>query len=129
VNLARAARRLQALPHLLLAFPGADGFPVVVPVEAAHGGTAGIALTAADRLLPAGGRRAGLLGHRFNDKLIGLESRQHTGWLEVDRRSTAIYAPHTESGFRAPANKTLLLLGNGFMAKRGLKRVQRQAAG
>ena len=76
---------------------------------------------------PQGGRRAGLLGHRFNAKLIGLESRQHTGWLEVDGES-ATYAPHTEAGFRAPANKTLLLLGNGLMAKRGLKKARAAAA-
>ena len=65
----------------------------------------GISLGAAAGLLPPGGRRAGLLGHRFNAKLIGIESRQYTGWLEVDGES-AIYAPHTEAGFRAPANKT-----------------------
>ena len=39
-------------------------------------------------------------------------------WLDVDRDGGARYAPHTESGFRAPANKTILLLGNGYMAKR-----------
>jgi hypothetical protein len=33
-------------------------------------------------------------------------------------------APHTESGFRAPANKTVLLLANGFMARRDLKRAR-----
>jgi hypothetical protein len=127
VNVARAARRLEGLPHVLVAFPGPDGFPVIVPVEASLA-DAGIVVAAADRLLPAGGRRAGVLGHRFNEKLIGLESRQHTGWLDVDRRGTAIYAPHTESGFRAPANKTLLLLANGLMAKRGLKRARARAA-
>jgi hypothetical protein len=26
------------------------------------------------------------------------------------------YAPHTETGYRAPANKTLLLLLNGLLA-------------
>jgi hypothetical protein len=33
----------------------------------------------------------------------------------------------TAGGFRAPANKALLLLANGFMARRGLK--QARAAG
>jgi hypothetical protein len=112
----RAARRLRALPHVLLGYAGADGLPVVVPVGIGPAGAAGITLTGP---LPPGGRRAGLLGHRYERQLIGLEARQYTGWLE-----DGVYAPHTESGFRAPANKTLLLLANGFMARRGLKRAQ-----
>ena len=56
-------------------------------------------------------------------KLIGLETRQHTGWLQ-----DGVYAPHTAGGFKAPANKTLLLLGNGYLARRGLKRAQRARA-
>ena len=48
--------------------------------------------------------------------------RQYTGWLDGDN-----YTPHTERGFRAPANKTVLLLANGFMARRGLR--QARAAG
>jgi hypothetical protein len=35
-----------------------------------------------------------------------------------------MYAPHTEKGFRAPSNKTVLLLANGLMARRGLKRAR-----
>ena len=37
----------------------------------------------------------------------------------------ATYAPHTETGFRAPANKTLLLLANGLLAKQGLRKARR----
>jgi hypothetical protein len=59
--------------------------------------------------------------------LIGLETRQHTGWLEVGANGRALYAPHTETGFKAPANKTLLLLVNGGMAKRGYRKSQRHA--
>ena len=62
---------------------------------------------------------AGLLAHGFRAQLVGLDVRQYTGWLAED-----IYAPHTEKGFRAPANKTLLLLANGFMARRGLKQAR-----
>ena len=69
--------------------------------------------------LPAHGRRAGLLAHRFQAGLVGLETRQHTGWLQ-----DGVYAPHTESGFRAPANKTLLLLANGLLARRGLRQAR-----
>jgi hypothetical protein len=111
VDADRAARRLSRLPHVLAAYVGADGFPEVVPARVGSAGAAGIALTGP---LVAGGRRAGLLAHRYQPKLVGLETRQHTGWLQ-----DGLYAPHTEHGFRAPANKTLLLLANGAMARRG----------
>jgi Pyridoxamine 5'-phosphate oxidase len=113
VDAARAAKRLSRLPHALIAYREADGLPAVAPVTIGAGGPIGIAL---DAPLPPGGRRAGLLGHGYNAKLIGLETRQYTGWLQ-----DGVYAPHTENGFRAPANKTLLLLGNGYMARQGLK--------
>jgi hypothetical protein len=123
----RAARRIGALPNHLLALVGADGFPEVRPVSIGAGDAAGIALESAPSL-PPGGRRAGLLAHRYNARLIGLEARGHTGWLTVgEDRRRALYAPHTEFGFRAPANKTLLLLANGFLAKRGLREAKRQA--
>jgi hypothetical protein len=88
------------------------------------GGPDGIVLAAACEL-PPGGRRAGLLAHAYRAKLIGLKSRQHTGWLEVGG-GAARYAPHTEAGFTAPANKTLLLLANGYLARRGLAKARRQ---
>jgi hypothetical protein len=116
VEVAPAARRLSQLPHVLVAYVGADGFPLIIPVGVGEAGPSGIVL---EGPLPAGGRRAGLLGHRYEPQLVGLEARQHTGWL-LD----GVYAPHTESGFRAPANKTLLLLANGFMARRGLKKAR-----
>ncbi|MCW3067847.1 MAG: hypothetical protein JWL67_472 [Solirubrobacterales bacterium] len=116
VDVAHAARRLAALPHVLLGYVGADGYPLIVPVRAGETGPDGIQL---EGPLPGGGRRAGLLGHRYGRQLVGLETRQHTGWL-LD----GVYAPHTESGFRAPANKTLLLLANGFMARRGLRQAR-----
>jgi hypothetical protein len=116
IDVARAARRLRRLPHVLAAYPGADGFPLIVPVTVGVDTSAGIALTGP---LAPGGRRAGLLGHRYEPQLIGLEARQHTGWLQ-----DGVYAPHTETGFRAPANKTLLLLVNGYMARRGLKQAR-----
>jgi len=123
----RAAARLRALDHCLLAYVGGDGYPDVVPVEVAGAGPEGIRLAAERRLAP-GSRRAGLLAHSYRPKLIGLAARQHTGWLTIDEQG-ALYAPHTDAGFRAPANKTLLLLGNGFLAKRGLRRARRASAG
>jgi hypothetical protein len=124
VDTVRAARRLNELDHLLLAFRGADGLPVIYPIEIPSADGGGLTLAASAGLLPEGGRRAGVLSHSYEPKLIGLASRQHTGWLQVDAAS-AIYAPHTEGGFRAPSNKTLLLLANGYMARRGLKRARR----
>ena len=126
VDVRRAARRMQRLGHRLLAFRGDDGHPVVVPVELADPGPEGIGLRCREPL-PAGGRRAGLLAHRYNPQLIGLASRVHTGWLTVEGEH-AIYAPHTEGGFLAPGNKTLLLLGNGYLARRGLARARRTMA-
>jgi hypothetical protein len=116
IDVPRAARRATGLPHALLAYLNGDGFPVVAPVKIGAADSEGIAL---EGPLPGGGRRAGLLVHRYDAQLIGLEVRQYTGWLQ-----DGVYAPHTESGFRAPANKTLLLLANGFMARRGLKQAR-----
>ncbi len=116
VDVARVARRVSKLQNILLAYIGADGFPLVVPVRVGAAGADGIELAGR---LPGGERRAGLLAHRYEPKLIGLEMRQYTGWLE-----DSVYAPHTENGFRAPANKTVLLLANGFMARRGLKQAR-----
>ena len=116
VDVARAARRAGRLPHVLVAYLGADGFPLIVPVSVGAAGASGIALAGP---LPGGGRRAGLLAHRYEAQLIGLETRQWTGWLQ-----DSVYAPHTENGFRAPANKTVLLLANGFLARRGLKQAR-----
>ena len=110
------------LPHRLLGWVGADGFPEVVPFDGATTQDGHIEVDSPAGL-PSGGRRAGLLVHDYNAQLIGLEARQHTGWL-----ADGIYAPHTVSKFKAPANKTLLLLGNGFLARRGLKKTQRRAA-
>jgi hypothetical protein len=123
----RSATRLRRLEHRLLGFVDGDGLPIVVPVEVTGAGEEGIRIAAAEGLLPAGSRRAGLLAHEYRAKLVGLAARQYTGWLEVahpDGRQ-GLYAPHTEQGFRAPPNKTLLLLANGLLAKRGLRRARR----
>jgi hypothetical protein len=129
VDASRATRRLQGLEHTLVGFVDTDGFPSIVPVEVTGGGDEGIRLQAAEGLLPSGARRAGLLGHQYGRQLLGMAVRQFTGWLEVahpDGRQ-GLYAPHTEQGFRAPTNKTLLMLANGFVAKRGVRKARRAA--
>jgi hypothetical protein len=116
----KAGSRLGRLPHALLSWRESDGFPTVVPVRMEGAGPEGIRL-ASGAALPRGGRRAGLLGHAYKAKLVGLQARQHTGWLEDE-----LYAPHTGGAFRAPSNKTLLLLANGLLAKQGLRKAGRE---
>jgi hypothetical protein len=130
VDTERAGGRAGKLPYVLLGFRGADGYPVVHPVKIADAGPDGIVLEASDpALLPPGGRRAGLLAHDYGKQLLGIKARQFTGWLTAEEgSSSALYAPHTQQGFRAPGNKTLLLLANGLLAKRGLKKARRSGA-
>jgi hypothetical protein len=118
LDAAKAARKLAALPHVLAAWREEDGYPTVAPVRVQSGDAEGILLSGP---LPPGGRRAGLLGHAYNAGLVGLQARQHTGWL-----SDGLYAPHTQNAFRAPNNKTLLLLANGLLAKQGLRKARKQ---
>jgi hypothetical protein len=114
-----------ALPHRVLAYRGADGFPVLVPVLLAGHDQAGLRLVAAPGLLPPGGRRAGLLAHAYRPQLVGLSTRTFTGWLEVSPDGV-VYAPHTAKGFVAPPRKKLLLVSNGLIAKYGLWQARRQ---
>ena len=124
VDMKRAARRVRGTEHVLLGFAGTTGFPAIVPVRVEDSGADGM-LLACDVALPPGGRRAGLLGHSYRARLIGLEARQHTGWLDVDADGRALYAPHTETGYVAPPSKTLLLLLNGGLAKKGVRAARR----
>jgi hypothetical protein len=119
VDAERAAKRIARTGHVLLAYCGGDGYPVVLPVTIAQAGAEGLRL-AADAPLPEGGRRAGLLGHAYRARLVGLLTRQHTGWLDG-----GLYAPHTETGYQAPPNKRLLLLLNGALAKQGVRKARK----
>ena len=121
------AKKLGEPRPKLLAWRGADGFPMIAPVTLGALRDAGLELTS-NVELPPGGRRAGLLSHDYRAQLIGLRARQCTGWLELGESGRAVYAPHTANGFAAPANKTILLLANGFMAKRGLRKARKEAA-
>ena len=122
----RAAGRIAMLPHRVLAYRGADGFPVVVPVQVAGHDAAGLRLVVPGGLLPPGGRRAGMLAHAYRPQLVGLSTRIFTGWLEVTSDGTAVYAPHTSRGFVAPPRKKLLLVSNGLLAKYGMWQARRQ---
>ncbi len=107
VDVAKAAQQVGALPHRVLAYRGADGFPVLVPVQL------------------AGHDQAGLLAHSYRPQLVGLSTRTFTGWLEVGPDGV-IYAPHTAKGFVAPPRKKLLLVSNGLLAKYGLWQARRR---
>ena len=113
-------------------FVEGDGFPVVFAGGGDGADEEGIRHRRRRGLVA--GRRSARGPARLTNtgaKLIGIAARQHTGWLEVahpDGRQ-GLYAPHTEQGFRAPANKTLLLLANGLLAKRGVCVKARRSAG
>ena len=127
IDVNKAAAKVREQPHVLLSYVRADGYPAVVPVELRSAGPDGFELAAGRAgLIPPGGRRAGLLAHAYKPQLVGLVSHVYTGWLESDGDGSATYAPHTEGGFKAPANKTLLALANGFLAKRGYKQARRE---
>jgi hypothetical protein len=125
IDVGKAAARITMLPHRLLAYRGADGFPVVVPVQIAGHDQRGLRLVVPPGLLPPGGRRAGLLAHAYRAQLIGLTTRVFTGWMDAGDEG-AVYAPHTYKGFVAPPRKTLLLASNGLMAKAGTWQARRQ---
>ncbi|MFE7792634.1 hypothetical protein [Streptomyces sp. NPDC057460] len=124
VDVAAVARQIGGLPHRLLAFRGADGFPVIVPVAVTGHDDAGLHFDVPPGLLPPGGRRAGFLAHAFRPQCVGLGMRTFTGWLTVTDEG-ARYAPHTSKGLAAPPYKTLLTVSNGLLAKYGLWRARR----
>jgi nitroimidazol reductase NimA-like FMN-containing flavoprotein (pyridoxamine 5'-phosphate oxidase superfamily) len=127
VDVGRAARRLRATAHTLLGYAGSDGAPVVIPVTlVTEKDETGFVLSAASPL-PTGGRRAGMLGHSYEAQLIGLNTRQHTGWLEANDQRV-VYAPHTETGYRTPPNKTLQMFLNGALAKQGVRQATKGGA-
>jgi hypothetical protein len=124
VDVGRLNRQVGKLAHQLLAYRGADGFPVVAPVRVTGYSPVGLHLAAAPGLLSPGDRRAGLLAHSYRPHLIGLSTRTGTGWLHPEGDGRAVYAPHTSKGFLAPPAKTLLLVSNGLMAKHGMRRAR-----
>jgi hypothetical protein len=127
VKVEKVASALEKMPHRLLAWTGSDGYPTALPVRLVSSGTDGVVLSV-PASMPAGGRRTGLLSHRYNRQLVGLGQQVCTGWAETVDETTVRYAPHTCTGFNAPANKTLLLLAQGYAATRMQKKARRAAA-
>jgi nitroimidazol reductase NimA-like FMN-containing flavoprotein (pyridoxamine 5'-phosphate oxidase superfamily) len=121
VSQARAARRAGRLPHTLLGWVGTDGYPMVVPVEAAGTTERGLRLDS-PVALPPGGRRAGLTSHRFAPRALGQEQHIHTGWLDADEGT---YAPHTHTGYSFPASRLLYKAVTGGATRMRLRRARR----
>jgi hypothetical protein len=122
LNAGRAASRASGLPHALLGWVGADGYPIAVPVGILGAEAKGIALVAPDGIVPPGGRRAGLTAHRFSQGAVGQNQRKHTGWLEAPGGSRRLlYAPHTQSNYRFPPSKTLYRLVLGGATRWGAR--------
>ena len=123
INAARAAKQAARLPHALLGWVGADGFPVAVPVEVAGSDERGMLLDAPEGLVPPGGRRAGLTAHWFSRSVIGQNQRKHTGWLDAGKE--LVYAPHTQSNYRFPAFEPLFKLVSGGFTRLGVRGARR----
>lgn len=127
VDHVRAARRLAPLPNLLVGWCGADGFPTVVAAELCGAGASAIEIAVPVELLPAGGRRAGLLGHSFSRHVVGQRQRKHTGWMEAEpARGRILYAPHTEAGYHLPPSRIAFNLGAGYLTRRGVREGRRE---
>ena len=120
----RAARRARRLPHTLLGWAGADGYPVVAPVGVGEATEEGIRLELPPSLVPFGGRRAGLTAHSFAPRVVGQEQRVHTGWLEVED-GHAHYAPHTSAGYWFPASTRLFRLVAGAATRWRFRQARR----
>jgi len=136
LDVAKEAKRLRPA-HRLLAWRGGDGYPVVVAADEVSAGAGVLLVGSPASILPPGGRRAALLAHEYHAHLIGLRTRYDLGWMEAvagpdgpsgPALSPVRLAPHVAGGFFAPPNKTLLLLANGYLARRNLKRARRARA-
>jgi len=124
VNHRRAARRARRLPHTLLGWVGADGFPVVAPVDVAGAERDGMVLRAPGGLVPPGARRAGLTAHWFSRHVVGQIQRRHTGWLEADA-GRVVYAPHTQRAYLIPPWRWAFHVAAGYGTRRGLREARR----
>jgi hypothetical protein len=123
VDVGKVTKKLGAA-HRLVGWRDGDGHPFVVPVGAMTTARDHLALHVGGGRTPSGGRRAAVLAHDYRPQLVGLRSGYALGWLDVDGAAVRFY-PHTTGGFSAPPNKTILLLANGFLARRGLNEARK----
>jgi hypothetical protein len=105
VDVEQTAKYLRRLPHRLLGWCGSDGMPEVVPIELREATSEGLELKIPTGSVPAGGRRAGLTAHDFEERMQAQHQRVYTGWISSDGAGRAIYAPHTKAGHRLPSGE------------------------
>ena len=65
------------------------------------------------------------MAYACRPQLVGLSTRTFTGWLQVAADGVAEFSPHTDKGFEAPRQKTLMLIVNRWFAKRGIRQARR----
>jgi hypothetical protein len=126
VSVDKTLKSANKLPHQLVGVVLADGRPLVLPTQCAGRSGDALRLDVPSPLLPRGRRRAGFMAHDFHPGLVGLSNATHTGWLDADGNRQVRWTPHTRHAFTAPPNKTLLLLANGLMARRGYRQAIKQ---
>jgi hypothetical protein len=124
VDTEKLAKQSRRLPHPLLGWICRDDLPFVVAARVGEVGENGVDLSVPPRVVPQGGRRAGLTAHEFQPRMVGQEQRIHTGWLEVDG-DRAVYAPHTAAGYRLPASKLLFTLAGGAGTRAGIGKARK----
>jgi hypothetical protein len=126
LNHRRATHRASRLPHVLLGWVDAGGFPCVAPVSIAGNDDDGILLDGPPGLVPPGARRAGLTAHDFGRNVVGQEQRKHTGWLEVEpEQGRIVYAPHTSANYRMPPSRFVYRLVTGGATRLGVPAARR----
>ncbi len=118
----RLQRQAGKLPHTLLGWIGADGFPEVVPVAVTGADEDAVELSSAGPI-PPGRRRAGLTSHAFKPRMIGQEQRVHTGWLEHEDGRLR-YSPHTKAGYALPASKAAFVAGAAIGTRSGIRKAR-----
>ena len=116
-------KRFDASRHHLVGYTDVEGFPMVHRVQP-H--IEGESLHFTCPALPPGGRRAGFLSHWFERHMVGQGSDVFTGWLEVDDRGDALYAPHTVGGYAVPPKELAFELGSGLTMKFGYRKATKQ---
>jgi len=110
--------RWKKCTHFLVGYADAQGFPMAHTISPTIEGN-DIVFT--DPALPEGARRAGLLAHWFEHRLVGQGSVVMTGWLQVDTNGAARYCPHTSSGYAMPPKEKVFHLAGGLAAKAGYR--------
>jgi hypothetical protein len=120
----RLRREAGRLPHTLLGWIDADGFPLVVAVAAGAADDEGIEIVGPGAaMVPPGGRRAGLTAHAFKPRMIGQEQRLYTGWLEREADRVR-YHPHTRAGYALPASQALFVAGAAIGTRSGMRKAR-----